>query len=29
VAMHAVRLLPELLIIGYITEGEGVMLRGS
>ncbi len=29
VAMHAIRLLPELLTIGYITEGEGVMLRGS
>lgn len=29
VAMHAIRLLPELLSIGYITEGEGVMLRGS
>ena len=29
VAMHAIRLLPELLIIGYITEGEGVMLRDS
>ena len=27
-AMHALRLLPELLTIGYITEGEGVMLQG-
>jgi phosphoribosylaminoimidazole synthetase len=29
VAMHAIRLLPELLTIGYISEGEGVRLRGS
>ena len=28
VANHAQRLLPELLTIGYITEGEGVVLQG-